>query len=141
MRPRAELRLTLLAAALALAGCASKRVGSPDNEPTIASLAKRGHANGHDTQAIVQILTELSIRDQLVEPSIGGRDDAHRDANRLLTSKPLHLSVLQHTKQLGLRRLVQVADFVEEDAAAIGELELAAPQCRRTGERALLVTE
>ena len=36
---------------------------------------------------------------------------------------------------------MQIADFVEEDGAAVGELELAAAQRRRTGERALLVAE
>ena len=53
------------------------------------------------------------------------------DADRLLAAEPLHLAVLQHAQQLGLRRLVQVADLVEEDAAAVGQLELAAPHRRR----------
>ena len=52
------------------------------------------------------------------------------DADRLLAADPLELAVLQHAQQLGLRRLVQVADFVEEDGAAVGQLELAAPQRR-----------
>ncbi len=36
---------------------------------------------------------------------------------------------------------MQVADFVEKDGAAIGELELAAAERGRAGERALLVAE
>ena len=36
---------------------------------------------------------------------------------------------------------MQVANLVQEDRAAVGQLELAAPERRRAGERALLVTE
>ena len=59
----------------------------------------------------------------------------------LLAADALELAVLQDAQQLGLRRLVQVADFVEKDGAAVGQLELAAAQRRRAGERALLVAE
>ena len=59
----------------------------------------------------------------------------------MLAAEPLELAVLEHPQQLGLRRLVQVAHLVEEDAAAIGQLELAAPQRGGAGERAFLVAE
>ncbi len=36
---------------------------------------------------------------------------------------------------------MQVADFVEKDRPAIGELEFPAPQRRRTGERPFLMAE
>ena len=81
------------------------------------------------------------MRDELVEPPVRGRDHAHADANRLLAADALQLAVLQDAQQLGLRRFVQVADFVEKDRAAVGQLEPAAPQRRRAGERALLVAE
>ena len=61
--------------------------------------------------------------------------------DRLLAAHALELAVLQDAQQLRLRRFVQVADFVEKDGAAVGQLELAAPERRRTGERALLVAE
>jgi hypothetical protein len=53
----------------------------------------------------------------------------------------LELAVLQHTKQLRLRGLVQVPDFIEKDGAAVRQFELAAPERRRTGERSLFVAE
>jgi hypothetical protein len=53
----------------------------------------------------------------------------------------LHLAVLQHAQQLRLRRLVQVADLVEEDRAAVRKLESTTPQGRRAGECTLLVPE
>src|SRR6476659_8439587 len=36
---------------------------------------------------------------------------------------------------------MQIADFVEKDGTAVGQLELAAPERRSTGERALLMAE
>ena len=107
----------------------------------LQALAKRGHRNGHDAQPIVEILSETARRDELVEPAVRRRDDADADADRLLAADALQLAVLQDAEQLRLRRLVQVADLVEEDRPAVGQLEPAAPQRRRAGERPLLVAE
>ena len=105
------------------------------------ALAQRRHANRHDAEPIEQVLAERARGDQLIELPIRRRDDADADADRLLAADALELAVLQDAQQLGLRRLVQVADLVEEDRAAVGQLEAAAPQRRRARERALLVTE
>jgi len=53
----------------------------------------------------------------------------------------MELALLQHSQQFGLRRSVQVADFVEKNRSAVRELELAAPRRDGAGERALLVAE
>jgi hypothetical protein len=42
----------------------------------------------------------------------------------LFAADALQLAVLEDAKQLGLRGLVQVADLVQENNAAIGQLEL-----------------
>ena len=94
-------------------------------------LAQRRHADRHDAQPIEEILAEPAVGDELVEAAVGRGDDADGDADRLLAADALELAVLQDAKQLGLRRFVQVADFVQKDRAAVGQLELAAPQSRR----------
>ena len=48
----------------------------------------------------------------------------------------LHRLLLQHAQHLGLRLQAHVADFVEENRAAVGHLELAAAIRDRAGERA-----
>ena len=53
----------------------------------------------------------------------------------------LDLALLQHAQHLGLRLGAHVADFVEEDRAAVGLLELADLLLGRAGERALFVAE
>ena len=54
---------------------------------------------------------------------------------------PLDLALLEHAQHLGLRLQAHVADFVEEDRAAVGLLELADLLLGGAGERALLVAE
>ena len=40
-------------------------------------------------------------------------------------AQPLELALLQHAQQLHLRAQVQLADLVEEERAAVGQLEAA----------------
>jgi hypothetical protein len=49
--------------------------------------------------------------------------------------------LLQHAQDLGLRVRAHVADFVEEQRAAVSLLEAADALLVRARERALLVTE
>jgi GNAT superfamily N-acetyltransferase len=107
----------------------------------VEPLAQRRHADWHDAQAVEEILAEPALGDQRVEAAIGRRHDSHRHADGLLAADALELAVLQDAQQLGLGGLVQVADLVEEDRAAVGQLELAAPQRNRARERPLLVAE
>ena len=53
----------------------------------------------------------------------------------------LEFAFLQHAQQHDLRLGGELADLVEEDGAAIGQLEAALPSLQRAGERALLVAE
>jgi hypothetical protein len=61
--------------------------------------------------------------------------------DRLGAADALDLALLQHAQDLGLRRERHVADFVEEDRAAVAEFELAQPLHRRAGERPPFVAE
>ena len=63
------------------------------------------------------------------------------DLDRLGAPQPLELALLQDAQQLHLRRQVDVADLVEEERAALGELEAALLPLLRAGERAPLVAE
>ncbi len=70
-----------------------------------------------------------------------GGDDAHIALELQRTAHPLEHPLLQHAQQLDLHRQAHVADFIEEQRAAFGQLEPALARGHRTGERALLVTE
>ena len=57
----------------------------------------------------------------------------HADIDRLGARRPdpLELAFLQDAQELDLDIRRQVADFVEEDGAAVGQLEASLPQARR----------
>ena len=59
----------------------------------------------------------------------------------LAAAHALDDAVLQEAQQLGLQRQRHVADLVEEQRAAVGQLDLADGLLRRARERALLVAE
>ena len=56
-------------------------------------------------------------------------------------AQPADLALLQHPEQLGLERLRQIGDFVEQQCAAVGQLEEAGMVRSGAGEGALGVTE
>ena len=66
---------------------------------------------------------------------------AHVDRHGARAAEPLDGPVLQHAQQLHLHRQRHVVDVVEEDRAAVGQLEAAGPILDRAGERAALVAE
>ena len=72
---------------------------------------------------------------------MGGADDPGVDRDRLAAADPLDHPLLQEAQQLDLQRQRDVADLVEEQRAAMGELDLALGGLDRAGEGALLVAE
>src|SRR5262249_16723974 len=104
-------------------------------------LAQRREAEGEDVEPIEQILAQLALLDRILRFQVRRRDDA--DVDRLLgaPAEPPELPLLQHAEQLHLRGRRHLADLIEEERAAIGELEAALPPIGRAGERAFLVAE
>src|SRR5581483_3518754 len=104
-------------------------------------LAQRRHPDREDVEAVVEILAELAVLDQLDHVAVGGRDQAEVDLDRLLGADGVDLALLQGAQQLHLRVERQLPDLVEEQRAAVGLLELADALVHRTGEGAPLVPE
>src|SRR2546422_9038425 len=92
-------------------------------------------------QAIVDILAEPAGPHLALERHIGGGDEPHLHRDRLRASERLHLSHLQRTQQLRLGGERKIDDFIEEQRAAPGQLELPLLALMRPGERTLLVAE
>ena len=76
-------------------------------------------------EAVIEILAEAARRDHLVQVLVGGADDARVDRDRLAAADPLDHPLLEEAQQLDLERQRDVADLVEEQGAAMGELDLA----------------
>jgi hypothetical protein len=106
-----------------------------------AARAQRRQFDADHVEAVEQVLAELAALHAVLEILVRGRDDAHVDLDRRLATDAVELALGEHAQQSRLQRRRHVADFVEEQRAAIGLFEAAAPQLVRACERALLVAE
>ncbi|OKO20268.1 hypothetical protein AM484_002319 [Pseudomonas aeruginosa] len=104
-------------------------------------LAQRRHLDGEYVEAVVEVFAESAVLDHLLEVLVGRGDDPHVDVLRLVAADPFEGALLQHAQQLDLHRQRHVADLVEEQGAAVGQLEASGTTGDGTGEGALLVAE
>src|SRR5579863_7058645 len=112
-----------------------------ENGNIFRTLAESRNVEGNHVEAVEQVLAEKVARDFLFEFFVGCGDYAHVDGDRLARSNRLDALLLKDAKNLGLRLEAHVAHFVEEEAAAVGLLELADLVLARAGEAAFAVPE
>ena len=72
---------------------------------------------------------------------MGRRNDAHIDLVRRTGAQRANFAVLQHPQQLDLQRQRQVADFVEQQRAAVGDVKQPRMVAISPGERAFAIAE
>ena len=105
------------------------------------ALAQRRQPDREGVDAVVEIFAETALAHEHVERAIGGRDQAEVDVDRFVAAEAFEASLFEHAQQLGLRHQRHVADFVEEQRAAVGELEAARLAIVRAGEGAFFIAE
>jgi len=90
-----------------------------------APLAQRGHEDLEHVQPVIEVLAEAARLHGQLEVLVGGGDHPHVDLHGLDSAQSLELALLQHAQQLDLGRRRQLADLVQEQRAAVGQLETA----------------
>ncbi len=88
-----------------------------------------------------EVLAKPPPGDLLLDVLVGCREDPDVHLHRLGGADPGHHALLKHPQHLGLRRGGHVAHLVEEEGAAVGQLELAGAVGEGAGEAALHVPE
>ena len=88
-------------------------------------LGERWEPHGHDSQPVVEILTEPASPHRVEEILAGCRDD--RDVGRLALrrAEPANRAVFEDLQELRLDALRQQAHLVQEERAAVRRLEQA----------------
>ena len=89
------------------------------------ALAQRRQGDVDDVQPVIQVFAEPAFFHQLAQVGVGGREDPHIHLDDLGRAERHELPLLDHAQQLDLRLRPDVADLVEEDRAAVGDLEVA----------------
>ncbi len=132
----------LLAERDGLAAGARGREDVPgEDRDVLAALAERRHRHRHDGEPEIKVLAEFPAGHLALQIALGRGDDAHVGLDRFVAADAAKLARLEDAQELGLHVEREIADFVEEHRAALGELERALARGDRARERAALVAE
>src|ERR1700691_970207 len=104
-------------------------------------IAQRGHLQLDHVEAVIEVLAEALLLDQLFEMLIGRCYDARVDLDRLRTADALERALLQKSQQLGLTPRRQVADLVEQTLSPLRRFEASRLVLDRAGKRSAHVPE
>src|SRR5256714_2453795 len=105
------------------------------------ALAQRRQRDLDAADAVVEVLAEASLLDGRFELAVRGGDDADVGGAVGGVADAPKLAVLQETEKLRLGRQRQLADFVEEERAAVGGLDEAGAVAVGAGEGAANAAE
>ena len=100
-----------------------------------------GTRDREDVEAVIEVLAEAALLDEVEQALVGRRDQADVDLHGFLRADRIDLALLDGAQELDLRVERQLADLVEEQRAAVGLDELADVALGRAREGALLVAE
>src|SRR5262249_48591686 len=104
-------------------------------------LPERGELNVEDLQSVVEILAEVPPVDGLPQVAIRRGNDSDVRLQYANASEPLELPLLEHAKELRLRRGAHLAALVEKQNAAGGQFDLSRLGLLGSGKSATLVSE
>ena len=89
----------------------------------VTPIAQRRQHDFNRVETEQQVLPEAAGGHFGIDVGVRRRKNAHVDAARARRAEPLELAGGDHAQQLGLLRRRHIRDFVEEERAAIGQLE------------------
>ena len=115
---------------------------SDEERDVLGTFAQRGYPDRDHVQSIEQVGAKGALLNHLLEILVGRGDHSHIDRCRAAAAaQSLNLTLLEHPEQFGLQFQREVADFVEEQRAAVRGLK--SPDGLRDSARecASLVTE
>ncbi len=115
--------------------------GPDERRNVLPTVAQRRNPNGKHLQPEKQVLAEPILAHRLTEVAIGGRNQSDIDLQSSAAAQSLEGAILQNPQQFGLQLERQLADLVEKQRAAIGDLEPSALPSHRARVRTFLATE
>ena len=116
-----------------------KVLGQEDD--VVAALAQGRRAKLNDIEAVEQIFAEIVLADGFDDVAVGGGDEADVHVQFIVAADAGEGAVFQKAEQLGLERAAHVADFIQEDGAAVGFFDAAEFLFDGAGEGALFMAE
>ena len=127
------------AQAMALAGALGEVL--EQQQDVVAALTQRRDAQRRDVQPVVEVGAKAPLVGGQAQVFLGRGDHPDVQGDQLVAAQALDRPLLQQAQQLDLHLQAHALDLVEEQGAAVGELELADAAPRSAGEGAGLVAE
>src|SRR5580704_19280719 len=112
-----------------------------DQGDVFRPLLKLRRINAHHVDAVKKILTEFAFRDQLAQVLVSGEDEARAQGDELIRAEAAEFHLLQDAQELYLREHAEIADFIEEEGAVAGLLEVALAGADGASECAFFMAE
>src|SRR6267142_204334 len=88
-----------------------------------SSFPQRWNLNRKNIETVKQVATKCASSDGSLQVPIGGGDDPHVNADRLIATHTLKLPLLQNAQQRNLSFRGQLTDFIKEEGAFVRSLE------------------
>ena len=104
-------------------------------------LAQSGRIERQHIKPVIQVFAEAAGGNFRLEVTVGRGDHPHVDRYRTRGTHRVNGALLQYPQQLNLQFQRQIADFVQEDGATVGQFKSAHPVGNRTGEGALAMAK
>src|SRR5262249_51337209 len=114
---------------------------SDERRNVLPAIAQRRHHHRKHVQPGIQNAAELVALDHRRQVAMRRRDEPYADVMRPAAAQPFELLFLQHAQKFWLQCQWNVPNLIEEQRAAICQLESADLLRDGTGERALFMTE
>jgi hypothetical protein len=107
----------------------------------VAPLPQRRHRNGKHVKAVPKVFAKQAAVHLLSQVSVRRCNDADVDFDRLRTTKPLELALLNYAEQLDLQFQGQLANFIEKDRSSRGQFKTPKLAREGAGKRSSLMAE
>src|SRR5207245_5624402 len=106
-----------------------------------ATLSQRRDADRKHIQTVKQIAAKFTIRDHLLQVSVGRSDKPNIDASRVRAAQAFEFALLQSAQELRLDVGWDITDFIQEQRALIRKLHASDPLADRACEGTFFVAE
>ena len=89
------------------------------------AFAKRRQVDREHIDAVVKIFAKAAGGDLDAQVAVGGGDEADVDAAFFDRTDAAERAVFEHAEEFGLQAAGEVAEFIDEQRAAVGDFEQA----------------
>jgi hypothetical protein len=112
-----------------------------EDRDVLTALAKRRQAQRHDGETVIEILAESTGVNRREKVLVGRSDDREIHGLAAGAAEAAHAALLNDVEKLGLERVGQERDFVEQDGSTVSTLKEAGFRLSRIREGAALEAE